>query len=521
MTATTHSPRTRSLPRAPLATCMAALLSTAAASASERSTGDDSWMRIRSNPTWPVLGTLSGTRSGARLPSLNTAVHVVTNCDDDGAGSLRAAVADAADGDTIDLTSLRCGRISLETGALAFAYDNLEILGPGESVLTIDGNDLDRVLLMPYSHGSVALRNLTVANGHYRSDGHDVAFGGCIAVNGDVTLDHVTVRDCIAEGVGAYGGGVLAYSLTMDHSTISGNLSKGTLDHATTAGFGGGAFVYAMQIVDSTISGNRAVHQADPNFNNYAIGGGIISVYGGGIYNSTIDTNYSLDRGGGVASFSSIWVSNSTISGNLAANEIGGGLFLRWPSALELDNSTVTANRSGADGAGVWLNAAGSYFQSSIVFGNTTIDRASDVGNEDNRYSTPRDISVFGHNNLMLARSAQVDLPADTLAADPGLAPLAYNGGTTRTHALAQGSPAIDAGSNARGLTTDQRGGIFARIHGEAADIGAYEWQGVPVHQPLQPVPALSAWVAAALAGLMAVLAAVAKRRPRGRRRRA
>ena len=43
---------------------------------------------------------------------------VVDNCNDAGAGSLRDAVDNAADGDTIDLTQLACSTISLSTGAI-------------------------------------------------------------------------------------------------------------------------------------------------------------------------------------------------------------------------------------------------------------------------------------------------------------------------------------------------------------------------------------------------------------------
>jgi hypothetical protein len=62
---------------------------------------------------------------------------------------------------------------------------------------------------------------------------------------------------------------------------------------------------------------------------------------------------------------------------------------------------------------------------------------------------------------------------------DPMLAPLANNGGPTRTHALLAGSPAIDQGDNNGAPTTDQRGvsrprdgdGNGSRI----VDIGAFE----------------------------------------------
>ena len=68
--------------------------------------------------------------------------------------------------------------------------------------------------------------------------------------------------------------------------------------------------------------------------------------------------------------------------------------------------------------------------------------------------------------------------------ANPGLGPLADNGGPTQTIKLLPGSPAINKGSNAlavdpltgQPLATDQRGPGFVRIVNGTVDIGAYEY---------------------------------------------
>ena len=62
---------------------------------------------------------------------------------------------------------------------------------------------------------------------------------------------------------------------------------------------------------------------------------------------------------------------------------------------------------------------------------------------------------------------------------NPLLAPLADNGGRTRTHLPLTGSPAIDSG-NAFGETADQRG--FTRTVNGTTDIGAVEVQAAPTH---------------------------------------
>src|SRR5215218_10278938 len=73
------------------------------------------------------------------------------------------------------------------------------------------------------------------------------------------------------------------------------------------------------------------------------------------------------------------------------------------------------------------------------------------------------------------------------LSADPKLGPLQDNGGSTKTHALLPGSPAIDKG-NSFGATTDQCGeerphdlvSIQNATGGDGSDIGAFEGQTLP-----------------------------------------
>lgn len=72
----------------------------------------------------------------------------------------------------------------------------------------------------------------------------------------------------------------------------------------------------------------------------------------------------------------------------------------------------------------------------------------------------------------------------------PLLGPIRDNGGSTYTHALLSGSPAIDAGNNTANdphtgvpALYDQRGQepsvppLYERVSGISADIGAYEVQ--------------------------------------------
>jgi len=463
---------------------------------------------LRADPANRVFATLPAVR-GNGLPRSGS-VHTVANCNDSGVGSLRSAIGGAGDGDVIDLSRLACSAITLQTGAIVVTADNLAIEGPGSAHLAIDGNGADRIFLHPRG-GRLEIKGVTLRNGYNQTTGFSVAGGACIASAGHVSLASTHVRGCVARGVGAYGGAVYAYALAMSDATIEGSVADGTHADATTASFGGAAFVYALELQDSTISGNLATSHANPTRTSYDIGGGFVAVLGGTITGSTIDSNVSRGRGGGGAVFNSVEVSNSTISGNVAESSVGGGLFVRWPSVAMLHNATVTANRAARDGGGLWMNADGGDFSSSIVAGNGT---GNQIGNQDNpNGALPRPFLIGGSRNLIGAVGAEVTIPADTLRAQPLLAPLARNGGRTRTHALLPGSPALDAGANIDGLAYDQRGYPYERVYGNGPDIGAFEQGALP------PAPAQVPLSRLALLSLVALLALAALRAPSMRRR--
>jgi hypothetical protein len=445
-------------------------------------------------------------------PASTTATRrFVTNCDDDGDGSLRAVVAASASGDTIDLGALTCATISLETGAIAVRLESATIVGPATHALAIDGNRADRVFLH-YGYGSFTLRDLTVQNGLRRSTGFHLAIGGCIASAGYLTLDHSTVTGCEAIGEGAYGGAIYAYSLLMASSTLSNNTSVGQHLDADTGSWGGAAFVYQIDMVDSTVTGNRARHAFNPRRTYYDIGGGIATIHGGLVIDSTIDSNYAYGRGGGLATLDSLLVRNSTVSGNTGERTGGGGLFIRFPAQLDARNSTV-ANNTGHNGGGILFTARTASLQSTIVAGNAADDpTAADMAGT-------RTLAVTGANNLIGAISQTITLPADTLRGDPGLLPLTYNGGPTRTHALIAGSAAVNAGNNTSGLDADQRGGGFARVVGGVADIGAFELNpGAGDGIARVAVPAVSRWTAAWMWACLALLGVGALRRRKSNR---
>src|SRR5262249_50926278 len=145
-------------------------------------------------------------------------------------GSLRFAVANAASGDIVSMVGLSCGTISLQTGAITIAQNNLTLNGPGMQKLAITGAynatiENDRVINHT-GRGTLTINNLSVQFGYLNQYS---AKGGCIYSHGNVQLGRVGVYFCTAHApfMGtsiALGGGVYSHgSLIVNSSAIRDN----------------------------------------------------------------------------------------------------------------------------------------------------------------------------------------------------------------------------------------------------------------------------------------------------------
>jgi hypothetical protein len=394
----------------------------------------------------------------------------VTNCDDSGPGSLRDAYSnDAAE---IDLSQLTCSKITLTSGALTNSSTTVDVTltGPADNALTIGGNYQDRVLVHNGS-GTLTITSLTIAHGSYAGP----FGGGCINSHGDVRLYSATVTGCQVSSTGgsrALGGAIYAYG---NFSMIASEVSNGRA-HAPAADSAGGAvwandvYIALGTIADSVVSSDGG---------HASRGGGVYAVRDAAVFYTTLTNNTATNGGAifllGVAD-NPMAIGNSTISGN-HARDSGGGVYSKYKN-LVVTNTTITLNTAtDPSGAGLHI-ASDTELESTIVAANTWGDAASpsDVGG-------PAGTLITGADNLVVAST--LPLPPGTMALDPLLGPLRYNGGTTQTHALLPGSPAIDAGNNVAAARYDQRFRSadaafgYERVVGPRADIGAFEY-GAP-----------------------------------------
>jgi Ca2+-binding RTX toxin-like protein len=387
--------------------------------------------------------------------------------------TLRQAINDANTvfgPDNILFDSSLTGTITLGS-ALPTITDPTDIYGPGAGQLAVSGNDASRVFTINQSVAGdpVSITDLTMTDG-------DTPSGGGAVISADADL---TITDSVISGSDAdfRGGGISSYgpSLTVERSTVSGNTAM-----PVGCGFchGGGIYAYSeLHLADSTVSGNT--------------GGG----YGGGVY-----VGYSGGPGGDQKGPHTIV--NSTIVGNTAGRDGGGVNFYGSYYAadqLTIESSTITGNNaSGADGRGFGGGVAslgaesgnsylGSILQNTIVANNTAA-----MGNPD----VDGDLADASFNLIEDPGSVAISegVPGSNITGvDPLLLPLADNGGSTQTQAIAfNTSPALDAGMSAQ--NGDQRSlprpfdlptiANSSAPGADGSDIGAVEMQTLPPEPP-------------------------------------
>ena len=295
------------------------------------------WLISRHRPWLAVL--VAGLLA-VSLPATSHAGPAFTVCPSGCPYStIQAAINAAASGDTIHVGP---GTYS----EFLTISKPLTIEGAGEQQTIVDSTGT-RNSVVTVTANSVRLAHLTVTGAILHGGG-----GGVINQPGaTLTLDHTTVS-----GNSAIGGGGIdnqpGATLTLDHSTVSGN-------SAPRGGVGGGIANSGLLALDhSTVSGNSAT------------GGG------GGIYNSgtltldhsTVSGNTANHQGGGIYNSGTLALDHSTVSGNTANNQ-GGGIFNNGTATL---THSELLNNSASDGGAIYNDGGTVTLDKTDVQGNST-----------------------------------------------------------------------------------------------------------------------------------------------------
>ena len=452
-------------------------------------------------------------------PLTRAANFIVSNNNDSGAGSLRAALLSANGNNEADTITFAA---ALENETILLTSDELQIssevtlTGFSTASLSVSGN-LQRRVFELTGDAVVTMNALTIRDGVSNS-ASGISSSGSLILNNCILQNHTG-------GAGAalrnFGG-----SLTMNDCLVIDNLSD---DDAAVSSFGagpnainrcrfennrsdrnGGAFASfgPFTITDSTFEGNHA------GLN----GAGLVNGNELDLLNCTFLNNEAVITGGAIDNRGSLDAVNCTFSGNTAAS--GAAIAARFGvnliqctiannSASGLSSITTLSPQELVDGingaenfanlnnistigtaGGLLTLAAGNFNMANTILANnlpqqvfaqnvtTLILNGNNLSSDNSFASVP---NLINSTNLL----------ANT---QPLLGPLADNGGEVLTFALLAGSPAIDSGNNTIisnapfPVGSDARGGtriLSSEDTGNAiVDLGAFEFSGDEVVVP-------------------------------------
>lgn len=271
-----------------------------------------------------TLAALAATLAAIGPPSPSSAANftVDTLSDNPADGmTLREAITVAnglAGPDRITFADGLTGTITLTGGELTSNGD-LEIAGPGPSLLTIDGDGTSRVL-QATAGTDLTLHDLTIANGATLGSGGGVAASG---------VDRLSIRNVtfVDNEASNQGGGLWVSNPTSDLVEVADSM----FDNNRSGNAGAGMYL-------SDLAGTGEARLTDTSF----------------IENTSVNGN---GAGGFVsASGRSVVVNNVGAVRNVATNGNAGGLWLDG-GEVTVNESTLLDNRAGVNFGGATINS--------------------------------------------------------------------------------------------------------------------------------------------------------------------
>ena len=382
-----------------------------------------------------------------------------------------------------------------------WAYD-VSIRGKGPGATTLDGNEVDSVMQLGNFNESNRLQGVQVTGGSSSEPG---AVGGIYATGTNVTVKDVVFADNHTTA-GSGGGAVLAPrvklklidSKVVKNSAVRGGglfvgpgsagITKATIRDSTIrkngSSLGGGVYsnVLELTVLRTTIAGNESNEG----------GGFVLASYFNNLSNpppstailsSTISGNTAIKGGGILADGNQpmaggllqvVTVQNSTVANNMASAD-GGGIMADNGVTMTIDNATVAYNQANSDnvdlglGGGVYQHSGASFTLEDSVIAANTLGQGGNGQQCAGAFTGSGGLVIQFQMGTACSVSGSIAEPNDAL-----IAPLADNGGPTKTVKLLSGSDAIAIAQTCP--PTDKRGKPRPE---EDCDAGAFERKGL------------------------------------------
>jgi hypothetical protein len=315
--------------------------------------------------------------------------HEVTNLNDSGSGSLRAAFAAAAAGDVITFAPGLAGTINLASQLVCHRAVTLTgNVGPdGKPVITLSGGNSHAILHfnnMVLAAGTVEVRNLIFVNAKTVQDGPQAlpsGAGSALSLENNAQTVLLNLTNCVFRDnlTSHTGGGAVSSSGGM--VTVADCVFENTAGGAAnTTNNGDGGFLKVQKGL--TVRNSSFVNGRGNNGGAIYVGGGTTvsiagtrfegnrgEVDGGAIYiratdaaviaNSTFRDNSSITGGGGAIStplspttLGAMSISNTVFEENVATQNTGGAIAYGGGGTLTVTGSTFARNRADRDTIG-------------------------------------------------------------------------------------------------------------------------------------------------------------------------
>ncbi len=340
--------------------------------------------------------------------------------------TIQSAINSIPSGDLINLASA------------TYTEQNITI---SNKLIIIEGNGADQTILQASSTPNTATdRVVRVMNGHL--------------IIKDVTIRHGK----IVGGINIHGAGIWAFNsskLEMYRCAVVDNIANNDQNTNITTGGGVSALdVTKLKIEDCLFANNQLLKTQT----GLVRGGGLyLSDFGGSEQYQIINTTFS---GNSLTAVNSTAVGSGSAIGSIPSK------------GLLINNCTFTNNTTTGSGGGIaFVNSSDTInLRNSIIFGNTATTGAD--------YFRGSIGVVNALHNIIGVTAATTGnaingTNTNNSNSDPLLQALANNGGSLQTHAIATGSPAIDAGGT-DATSRDQRGFYKQGTR----DVGAFELNG-------------------------------------------
>ena len=423
-------------------------------------------------------------------------------------GSVRLENLTIADGNAYNTqeNTIPGGGLNISNGAVVNVYQshitNNQAVRRGGGI-SLSGSSSLTLNNSSVTNNATRQANSAISTSQFRGGGIYVADNNVLTVN-----DSIISENTVGGGTSTIAGGLYAKnnnSISITNSSISNNNGNGISIRSGTN----------LDLIDSVLDSNRSrgsVAALD------ATGSGDINIIRSTIKNHLNGTIQGIIE----ISDKNFYMVDSTISNNLNAgfgNLAAGGLELQDVNGT-IENSTfsnntlafVTTSSVPSDfylGAGAAMTIGSSQitlnnvtaFENRLMISNQMLTADTPLQALDNAYfplfiAPQSSVSIQNsiiHNSTegeynsacgfiaVTPESITVDVDASSIisggncgalrSGDPGLLPLADNGGPTQTNALAANSIAINTGDTNTCLDTDQRG----EQRDTQCDVGAFE----------------------------------------------